>query len=79
MHYGSRTGLTILPPPRDGSPTASGTTCGPPYESLRVVTARALAEQARVAFEEHDATMFDGAVTALVELVAAPGTRQRRS
>jgi len=68
----------MLPPHPDDSPAA------PTHEQLihgdlRAVTARVLAEQARVAFDQADATLFEGALAALVELVASPEPGRRRS
>ena len=47
--------------------------------SLRLAGAQLLAREARAAFDARDATMFDGALSALVELVAAAEGRRHRS
>ena len=48
-------------------------------EGLRAATARALARQARAAFDHGDVALFAGAIGALVELAASPELGRRRS
>jgi len=68
----------MLPPPMDGS---SVTDSVPLVirDSLRAATARALAREARAAFEAADLILFEGAIQALVELASCLDSRRCRS
>jgi hypothetical protein len=69
MPHGCRTKLTMLPPPLEGA-CATPDSLRSVMAGLRVVTARALAGEARIAFDRGDAALFEGALGALVELVS---------
>jgi hypothetical protein len=76
MHYGRRTELTMLPPPLEGGSATSASPRNVMALGLRGVTARALAGEARLAFDRGDAVLFEGALGALVDLVSTASRRR---